>query len=132
MIIYQLKYKVIDNNKEIRGIHKFNNFKIFIDTYCKLPDDITLKNLILITFIITDDGKLYPKIFFRRIIISSIKYYQCQHILAAFLVQIKNRYGGDIETCLVFLYFKSMYKKFMELIHSSSFYSFNSTRKLGG
>ena len=32
-------------------------------THVKLPDSVTLKNVILITCISTDDGKFYPQIF---------------------------------------------------------------------
>ena len=66
MVICQLKYqtkekntidKAIDNNKEIRGIAKFDDTniniiyyinQILIDTDDKLPDDITFKKYYII------------------------------------------------------------------------------------
>ena len=51
--------KVLDKIKE-----KFDDTKILIDTDYKLPHYITLKNVvILITCVIKDDGKFYPRIF---------------------------------------------------------------------
>ena len=51
-------YKVLDKIKEILVIEKFDNTKILIDADDKLPNDITLRNvLILITCIIKDDNK---------------------------------------------------------------------------
>ena len=56
--------KVLDKNKSIIGIEKFDDTKILIDTDSKLPDDITIKNfVILITWIIKDDGNFYPQLF---------------------------------------------------------------------
>ena len=56
--------KVLDKNKNIIGIEKFDDTKILIDTDSKLPDDITIKNfVILITWIIKDDGNFYPQLF---------------------------------------------------------------------
>ena len=50
--------KVLDKIKEIIGIEKFDDTKILID---KLPNEITLKNVvILIACVIKDDSKLYP------------------------------------------------------------------------
>ena len=50
--------KVLDKIKEILVIEKFDNTKILIDADDKLPNDITLRNvLILITCIIKDDNK---------------------------------------------------------------------------
>ena len=50
--------KVLDKIKEIIGIEKFDDTKILID---KLPNKITLKNVvILIACVIKDDSKLYP------------------------------------------------------------------------
>ena len=54
MIICWIKYQI----KEILVIEKFDNTKILIDADDKLPNDITLRNvLILITCIIKDDNK---------------------------------------------------------------------------
>ena len=56
--------KIWDEIKDIIGIGKFDNTKKLIETNDKLPDDITLKNVVtLITYIIKDDGKLFPQIF---------------------------------------------------------------------
>ena len=56
--------KVLDKIKEGIGIEKFDNTKILIDTDNKLPDDITMKNIVIIIIcIIKDDGKFYPQIF---------------------------------------------------------------------
>ena len=56
--------KIWDEIKDIIGIGKFDNTKKLIETNDKLPDDITLKNVVtLITCIIKDDGKLFPQIF---------------------------------------------------------------------
>ena len=55
--------KVLDKFKETIGNVKFDDTKILIDTDHKLPDYITLKNLVtLITCIIKDDGKFYALI----------------------------------------------------------------------
>ena len=56
--------KVLDKIKNIIGIEKFDDTKILIETDGKLPDDITIKNfVILITWIIKDDGNFYPQLF---------------------------------------------------------------------
>ena len=47
-----------------RPLDKTDATKILVDTDDKLPDDITLKNaVILMTCVIKDDGKFYPQIF---------------------------------------------------------------------
>ena len=59
--------KVLDNPKEIIGIKRFDDTKILIDTDENLPDDISLKNVvILMTCVIKDDSKFYPQIFFKE------------------------------------------------------------------
>ena len=56
--------KILDENKDITGIEKFDNTKILIEVDDKLPNNITLKNVVtLITCVIKDDGKFYPQIF---------------------------------------------------------------------
>ena len=56
--------KVLDKNKEIKGIGKFDNAKILSDTDDKQQNYITLKNVeILITGIIKDDIKFYSQLF---------------------------------------------------------------------
>ena len=58
---------VLDKIEKITGIEKFDNTKILIDTDDKLPDDITLKNVvILITCVIKDNGKFYLQIFLEK------------------------------------------------------------------
>ena len=57
-------YKVLDKIKEIIDTEKFNDTKILIDTVDKLPDHITLKNvLILITCVMKVDDKFYLELF---------------------------------------------------------------------
>ena len=52
---------------KIIGIGKFDNTEILIDINDKLPDDIALKNVVLlITYVIKDDGQFYPQIFLQR------------------------------------------------------------------
>ena len=49
------------------GIERFDNTNILNDTDHKLPDDIDLKNfVILMTCIIKDNDKFYPQIFLDR------------------------------------------------------------------
>ena len=56
--------KVLDQIKEIIGIEKFDDTQILIDRDDKLPDDMILKNaVILTTCVIKDDSKFYPQIF---------------------------------------------------------------------
>ena len=55
--------KVLDKIKRI-GIEEINNIRILIDTDNKLPDDITLKNLvILITCVIEYGDKFFQQLF---------------------------------------------------------------------
>ena len=45
-------------------IEKFDDIKLLIDADDKLPDDISLKNVvILITCVIKDGDKFYPQLF---------------------------------------------------------------------
>ena len=54
--------KVLDKIKEKIFIEKFDNTNILTDTDEKLPNDITLKNIvILMTCVIKDDAKFYPE-----------------------------------------------------------------------
>ena len=56
--------KVLDKIKEVIDITKFSDPKILIEKDDKLPDHITIKNVvILITCVIKDNGKFYPQIF---------------------------------------------------------------------
>ena len=57
---YMLK-KVFDKITEIIRIKKFDDTKILINTDDKLSNDITIKiAVIMITWVIKDDGKSYP------------------------------------------------------------------------
>ena len=56
--------KVLDKIKETIGIIKFYVNKILIDTDDKLPEYITLSNVVmLMTWVVKDDSKFYPEIF---------------------------------------------------------------------
>ena len=56
--------EVLDKIKESRGIEKLDNTRLLIDTNENLPNDITLKILvILMTCVIKNDDKLYPQNF---------------------------------------------------------------------
>ena len=49
------------------GIEKFDDTKTLINADGRLPDNITLTNvLILITSVMKDDGKFYPQLFWDR------------------------------------------------------------------
>ena len=49
------------------GIEKFDDTKTLINTDGRLPDNTTLTNvLILITWVMKDDGKFYPQLFWDR------------------------------------------------------------------
>ena len=55
-------HKVLDKIKNI-AIEKLDDTKIMIDIDCKIPDDITLKNaVILITCVIKDGDKFYQQL----------------------------------------------------------------------
>ena len=56
--------KVLNKFKEIIGIKKFDNTKIWVDADDILPDDITLKSLVkFMTCVIVDDGKFCFQLF---------------------------------------------------------------------
>ena len=49
------------------GIETFDDTKTLINTDGRLPDNITWTNvLILITWVMKDDGKFYPQLFWDR------------------------------------------------------------------
>ena len=59
--------RVLDKIKKIIGIENFDDTKILIDTNDKLPNNITIKNVVaLMTCVIKDDGKFYPQIFLEK------------------------------------------------------------------
>ena len=51
--------RLLDKIKMIIGIEKFGNTKILIDTDDKLADEVTLKNVVILTSCVKDDGKFY-------------------------------------------------------------------------
>ena len=57
--------KVLDKIKETIGIIKFYVNKILIDTDDKLPEYITLSNVVMLMAwgVVEDDSKFYPQIF---------------------------------------------------------------------
>ena len=56
--------KVSDKIKKIIDIGKFDDTKIWIDIYDKMPDDVTLKNvLILMRSAIKDGNKFHSQLF---------------------------------------------------------------------
>ena len=59
---------LLHKTKKIIGIEKFDDAKILIDTDDKLPNDTTLKNVvILIACVIKDSDKFYPQIFLEEV-----------------------------------------------------------------
>ena len=55
--------KVLNKIKIIIGIEKFDGTKMLIEADDKLPDDVTLKNVVILTaFVIKDGDKFYPQI----------------------------------------------------------------------
>ena len=59
MIDYNILGKVVDKVKETKGIGKFDETKILIETDDKLPGDITLKNVVLIQLVIKASDQTY-------------------------------------------------------------------------
>ena len=51
-------YKVLDKIKETIGIVTFDDTKNFIDTDDKLPDNITLKNVVILITCVIEDGTM--------------------------------------------------------------------------
>ena len=63
--------KVLDKIKEIIGIEKFNDTKIFIETDSKLSDNVIIKYVvILITCVFKNDDKCYPQIFLKEALVA--------------------------------------------------------------
>ena len=70
MLSKNILNKVLDKVKMIIGIENFDDTKILIETDDKLPDDITLKNaVILVTSVIKDKGKFYQQIFLEKALV---------------------------------------------------------------
>ena len=64
--------KALDKIKKIMGIEHFDNTEISVDTDDKLPDNITLKNdVILMTWVIKGNNKFYPQIFLEEAILKA-------------------------------------------------------------
>ena len=62
--------KVLESIKKIMGIEKFDDTEKLFNTNDKLPDDFTLKNIvILMTCIIKDYGKFYLQLFLEEAMI---------------------------------------------------------------
>ena len=60
----KVKDKVLDKIIEIISIEKFDDNKILIDVDDKLPDDITFKNVVILTaYVIKDGVNFYPQLF---------------------------------------------------------------------
>ena len=55
MVDDYILHKVLDKLKEILEIKKLDDTKILIDTDDKLPDDITIKNLVILMKCVTKD-----------------------------------------------------------------------------
>ena len=56
--------KVLDKIKELIGIEKFDDTKIMINTDDKLPNEISLKRVVIsMTYVIKDDHKLCSLVF---------------------------------------------------------------------
>ena len=56
--------KVLDRIKEITGIGKFDDTKILIGTDDKLPDDVTLENVMILMMCVRKYGdEFYPQTF---------------------------------------------------------------------
>ena len=61
--------KVLEKIKKM-NIEKFDDLKIQINADDKLPDDITVKNgVILITCVIKDDDKFHPQLFLEEALV---------------------------------------------------------------
>ena len=59
--------KVLETVKEKKGIVKFDDTKNLIDRYDKVPDYITLKNVVIsIKCVIKDDAKFHTQIFLEQ------------------------------------------------------------------
>ena len=64
--------KALDKIKKIMGIEHFDNTEISVDTDDKLPDNITLKNVvILMTCGIKGKNEFYPQIFLEEALLEA-------------------------------------------------------------
>ena len=64
--------KALDKIKKIMGIEHFDDIEISVDTDDKLPDNITLKNVVvLMTCVIKGNNKFYPQIFLEEALLEA-------------------------------------------------------------
>ena len=64
--------KALDKIKKIMGIEHFDNTEISVDTDDKLPDNITLKNVVmLMTCVIKGNNKFDPQIFLEEALLEA-------------------------------------------------------------
>ena len=66
MVDDYMLYRVSDKIKKIMGIERFYDTKILIDTDDELPNNITLKNVMMLMTCVLKDGKFYPQIFLEK------------------------------------------------------------------
>ena len=66
MANYYILDKVLDKIKETIDIVKFDDTEILIDTDDKLPDYITLKNVVILITHIKGNGKFYSQTFLEK------------------------------------------------------------------
>ena len=65
---------VDEKNKKIIGIEKFDNTKMLIDTDDKLPEDITLKIVVIfMTSVKKDNGNMYPQLILQEALLEALK-----------------------------------------------------------
>ena len=59
--------KALKKIKEIKGIEKFDDTKILIDAGDKFPDDIILRNVVILMICNIKNGKkFYPQLFLEK------------------------------------------------------------------
>ena len=59
--------KELEKIEDITGIEEFDDTNILMDTDDKLPDEVTLKNVVILMIcVIKDNGKFYPQIFLKK------------------------------------------------------------------
>ena len=69
-LIKDMLDKVLDKIKKVTSIENVDDTKVLTDTDDKLPDDVTLKNaLILITYNIKYDDKFYLQRFLEKALV---------------------------------------------------------------
>ena len=97
--IYKTRY-ILDKIK--KNNEKFDDTNILIGTDDKLPDNITLKNVvILIIFVLKDDGKLCPQIFKKHCLLNKHGFPQDSGIDAWQKMRKRNKWNLVLKMCLV-------------------------------